>query len=49
MTFRKALKDSLAQRSKPFPQHLLRVGSFIFFPPESFVHVLVTVAECFKF
>ena len=29
MTFRKALKDSLAQRSKLFSQRLLRVCSFI--------------------
>ena len=49
MTFSTALKDSLAQRSKPFFQRLLRVGSFIYFSPESLVHVLVTVAEYFKF
>ena len=47
MTFGKALKDYLAQRIKPFPQRLPKVGSFIYFFPESFVHVLV--AEYFKF
>ena len=49
MTFRKALKDSTAQRSKPFSQRLLRLCSFTYFPSESLVHVLVRVAEYFKF
>ena len=31
MTSRKALKDSLAQKSKPLFQRLLRDGNFIYF------------------